>query len=131
MCRSLVMSEVSKIIDQIDNERAKIKDDLKRITAHFERLGKIMEEKEKRHSYLRCKANMRTLGAMIRGLTTLSFGMILQDEREAVEAREEAEAQERIQKAQERKEKKAAKQAKQAKQAAKRVKQAEQVIETK
>jgi hypothetical protein len=121
------MSEVTKIIDQIENERAKIRDDLKRLTMHFERLGKIMEEKEKRHSYLRCKANMRTLSAMIRGLSTMSFGMILQDEREAVEAKAEAESKARTKKAKKGRENRVAKRAKRAKETA----TSKEAIETK
>jgi len=109
------LSEVKKIIDRIEGERSKIKVDLINLTKHFERLGDIMQKLEKRPSYLRCKANMRTLNAMIRGLSTLSFGMILQDEQDALAKREEIEAQTRAKASKEQREKRVAKREEKAK----------------
>ena len=81
------MDEAKKIVSKIEDLKSKVRADLVEMSKHFERLSKIMREKQESSASLRCKGYMRIASAMIRGTSNLKTSLIIPDD--ADEAEEE------------------------------------------
>lgn len=87
------MDEAKAIVSKIEKLKSKVRADLVEMSKHFERLSKLMREKQESSAALRCKGYMRIASAMIRGTSNLKTGLIIP---ESVEDLEEEESEEKV-----------------------------------